>query len=61
MASQIQYIILDSELVDSQSELVPIYENRSGKYGDGFFETIHLFDSKPLYLHLHYQRLQIHH
>jgi branched-chain amino acid aminotransferase len=57
MASQIQYIILDGELVEKQSALTPIFESRSGKYGDGFFETIHFFDSKLLYFHLHHQRL----
>lgn len=52
-----KYVILDGEIAELEKTLYPLFQERSGKYGDGFFETIHFFDNKPLYFHLHFQRL----
>lgn len=50
------YVIKNGELV-LEDDAKTSYFSRAVKYGDGFFETIFLFNGKPLYWHLHAQRL----
>jgi len=50
------YVILDGEILKHTDTQIPIYSQRAAKYGDAFFETIKLQNSKALYLHLHFER-----
>jgi branched-chain amino acid aminotransferase len=51
-----KYAIKNGE-IHEESSLKTSYFSRSVKYGDGFFETIYLFNGKILYWHLHAERL----
>ena len=50
------YVIKNGEILEAD-QVSTSYFGRSNKYGDGFFETIYLFNGNILYWHLHYQRL----
>lgn len=50
------YIIANGDLVQ-ESDIHASYFGRAVKYGDGFFETIYLHETKLLYFHLHFERL----
>lgn len=49
------YIILDGVLTNNKN--VISLNNRSFRYGDGFFETIHVSKSKIQFLNLHFERI----
>ncbi|OFX17057.1 MAG: hypothetical protein A2033_15765 [Bacteroidetes bacterium GWA2_31_9] len=49
------YIILDGVLTNNKN--VISLNNRSFKYGDGFFETIHVCKSKIQFLNFHFERI----
>ncbi len=50
-----QKIILNGELLECSSPILH-FDNRSFKYGDGFFETMRIIDGKIMLEHFHEER-----
>lgn len=51
------YILINDEIL--KQEKFPKLLNRGFLYGDGFFETIRVYDGLPLWLDLHQERIDI--
>lgn len=51
------YILINDKL--EKAEEHPLLLNRGFLYGDGFFETMRIYDGMPLWLDLHQERIEI--
>ena len=51
------YLNFNGKLVPAHDVKIP-YHNRAFRYGDGFFETIRSFRSKPLWMQQHFDRMK---